>query len=57
MYQLCHSSSKRLEDNWHSGLLFSTKHRLLRGAHPNAAELCRGKVPYCTSCATFHLSA
>jgi len=28
LYQLCHFSLKRLEDNWHSGLLSSTKHWL-----------------------------
>jgi len=28
LYQLCHFSSKRLEDNWQNGLLSSTKHRL-----------------------------
>ena len=26
---LCQLSSKRFEDNWHSGLVSSTKHRLL----------------------------
>ena len=28
LYELCRFSSKRLEDNWHSGLLSSTKQRL-----------------------------
>ena len=39
---LCQLSSKRLEDNWHSGLLSSTKIGFLEGAHPIAAELMNG---------------
>jgi len=31
---LCRLSSKRLEDNWHSGRLSSTKHRLLERRSP-----------------------
>ena len=36
---LCQLSSKRLEDNWHSGLLSSAKISFLEGAHPIAAVI------------------
>jgi len=57
LYQLCHYSSKRLEDNWHSGRLPFTKHRLLERRSPECRRvMCRGRVPYGTSYATVPLS-
>jgi len=36
---LCQLSSKRLEDNWHSGLLSYTKHRLSGGRSPDCRRV------------------
>jgi len=42
---LCQLSSKRLEDNWLSGLLSSTKHRLSGMRSPDSAELHSASCP------------
>jgi len=46
---LCQLSSKRLEDNWHSGLSSSTRHRLSGRRSPDCRRVKRTK-DHCASC-------